>query len=207
MAKKVDQICIPVLWGSFPNAVEILQANDKDHGSDLLKGLLTMFKLGRYTDVSLKIGPERTQRAHRVVLASFSPYFEALLGNNWEEGKKDEIEILGLDENAVSDLINFAYSGNIKINKDNVQSLLEAANYLGIVEFVKKSCGDFLLSGVDDKTCLGIWQLADVFALEELSKVAKQHALWHFTVVCKEEEFFCLPVSRLVDLLSDEAFV
>ena len=84
-----------------------------------------------------------------------------------------------------------------------MQSLLEAANYLGI-EFVKKSCGDFLVSGVDDKTCLGIWQLADVFALEELNKVAKQHALRHFTVVCKEEEFFCLPVSRLFDLLSDE---
>ena len=120
MAKKVDQICIPVLWGSFPKAVDILHANDKDHGSDLLKGLLTMFKQGRYTDVSLKIGPERTQRAHRVVLESFSPYFEALLGDNWEEGKKDKIEILGLDENAVSDLIAFAYTGNIGICEEQL---------------------------------------------------------------------------------------
>ena len=154
-------------------------------------------------DISLNIGPERTLRVHRAVLASFSPYFEALLGDNWEEGKKDEIEILGLDENAVSDLVEFAYSGNININKDNVETLLEAADYLGI-EYVKKSCGDFLRDNVDHKTCLGIWQLADVFALEELSKVAKQHALRHFTDVCKDAEFLCLPFNLLVDLLADE---
>ena len=193
----------PVLKRSLSDDIKRLSASDQDHGSKILKGLYMLFKDGRYTDVSLKIGPERTLRAHRNVLVSFSPYFDALLGDNWEEGKKDEIEILRLDENAVSDLIEFAYSGNINISKDNVQSLLEAANYFGI-EFVKKSCGDFLMSGVDDKTCLGIWQLADVFALEELSKVAKQHALRHFTYLCKEEEFLCLPVNLLVDLLADE---
>ena len=202
MAKKVDKVT-PVLKRSFSENVESLLASDKDHGSNVLKGLFAMYKDGRYTDVCLKIGQQRKVRAHRAVLASFSPYFEALFGVNWQEGKKEEIKILCLDEHAVSDLIEFAYSGNININKDNVQTLLEAADFLGI-EFVKKSCGDFLKAGVDDKTCLGIWQLADVFALEELSNAAKQHALRHFAVVWKEEEFLSLPVPLLTDLLSDE---
>lgn len=193
----------PVLKRSFSDAVEGLSASDKEHGSNILKGLHSMYEDGKYTDVSLKISEERTVRAHRAVLASFSPYFEALLGDKWQDGKKEEIEIRGLDEKAVSDLIEFAYSGNISVSKDNVQTLLEAANYLGI-EFVKKSCGDFLKGGVDDKTCLGIWQLADVFALEVLGNVAKQHALRHFSNVCKDEEFLCLPVRFLIDLLSDE---
>ena len=150
-----------------------------------------------------KIGHERTLRAHRTVLASFSSYFKALLGDNWEEGKKDETEIHGLDENAVRDLIEFAYSGNINISKDNVQTLLEAANYLG-VESVKNSCGNFLKGEIDDDTCLCMWQLADVFTLEEVSKVAKQHALRRFTNVCKEEGFLSLPVSLLSNLFADE---
>ena len=201
MAKGMEKPA--VLERSFSNTMETLNANDKDHGSHILKGLLAMYKDGRYSDVSLKIGNERAIRAHRAVLASFSPYFEALLGANWEEGNKDEVEIPGLDERAVSDVIEFAYSGNITINTENVQTLLEAANYLG-VEFVKKSCGDFLKGGIDDKTCLSIWRLADFYALEELVKVAKQHCLRHFSNVCEEEEFLCLPFNFLSDLLAEE---
>ena len=195
-----------VLKRSLSDTAEALLFTDENHGSTILKGLFASYKDGKYVDISLKIGPERTLRAHRAVLASFSPYFEALLGDNWKEGNKEEIEILGLDEGAVSDLIEFAYTGKIKIDKDNVLTLLEAANYLGI-ESVKKSCGNFLEQGVDTKCCLGILQLADMFALDELSSFAKKYALRHFTDVCKEDEFLCLPVNFLSDLLSEENLV
>ena len=188
---------------SLSDTAEALSFTDENHGSAILKGLFALYKDGKYADISLKIGPERTLRAHRAVLASFSPYFEALLGNNWKEGNKEEIEILGLDERAVSDLIQFPYTGKININKDNVRTLLEAADYLGI-EFVKKSCGEFLRQGVDAKSCLGILQQTDMFALDELSSVTKKYALRHFTDVCKEDEFLCLPVNLLSDLLSEE---
>ena len=192
-----------VLKRSLSDTAEALSFTDENHDSTILKGLFAMYEDGKYADISLKIGPERTLRAHRAVLASFSPYFEALLGDNWKEGNKEEIEILGLDEKAVSDLIEFAYTGKINIDKDNVLTLLEAANYLRI-EFVKKSCGEFLEQGVDAKSCLGILQLADMFALDELSSVTKKYALRHFTDVCKEDEFLCVPVNLLSDLLSEE---
>ena len=194
---------IPPLERSFWTDVETLQVNDSNHGSNLLKGLLTMFKDGRYSDVTLKISQERRLQVHRVVLASFSPYFEALLGKNWDDGEKEQIEILGFDENAVSDLIEFAYSGKIDISKDNVQTLLEASSYLQI-EFVKKSCGDFLKGAIDNKTCLSIWQLADVFTLEELREEAKKYALQHFTEVSKKEEFLFLPFDLMKEIVVDD---
>ena len=194
---------IPPLERSFSTDVETLHVNDSNHGSNLLKGLLTMFKDGRYSDVTLKVSQERRLQVHRVVLASFSPYFEALLGKNWDDGEKEEVEILGFDENAVSDLIEFAYSGKIDISKDNVQTLLEASSYLQI-EFVKKSCGDFLKGAIDEKTCLSIWQLADVFTLEELRGEGKKYALQHFTEVSKKEEFLFLPFDLMKEILADE---
>ena len=194
---------IPPLERSFSTDIETLHANDSNHGSNLLKGLLTMFKDGRYSDVTLKISQERRLQVHRVVLASFSPYFEALLGKNWDDGEKEQIEILGFDENAVSDLIEFAYSGKIDISKDNVQTLLDASSYLQI-EFVKKSCGDFLKGAIDEKTCPSIWQLADVFTLEELREEAKKYALQHFTEVSKKEEFLFLPFDLMKEILVDE---
>lgn len=194
---------LPSLDRFFSTDMENLHANDSSHGSNLLKGLLTMYKDGRYSDVTLKISQDRRLSVHRVVLASFSPYFEALFGNNWDDGEKKEVEVLGFDENAVSDLIEFAYSGKIDINKDNVQTLLEASNYLQ-VEFVKQSCGEFLKGAIDDKTCLSIWHLADTFTLEELMKEAKKHFLLHFTEVTRGKEFLSLPVGFLKEILTDE---
>ena len=194
---------LPSLERYFSTELETLHANDPSHGCNLLKGLLTMYKDGRYSDVTLKISEDRRLSVHRVVLASFSPYFGALFGKNWADGEKKEIEVLGFDENAVSDLIEFAYSGKIDISKDNVQTLLEASNYLQ-VEFVKKSCGDFLKGAINDKTCPSIWQLADLFALEELMKEAKKHFLLHFTKVTRMEEFLSLPIGFLKEVLADE---
>ncbi|CAH3161958.1 unnamed protein product, partial [Pocillopora meandrina] len=77
------------------------------------------------------------------------------------------------------------------------------SNYLQ-VEFVKKSCGDFLKDAIDDETCLNIWQLADCFSLEKLRKTAKRYALQHFTEICKEEEFLSLPIGFLKEILADE---
>ena len=192
-----------VLKRSLSDTADAILLTDETHVSTILKGLFALYEDGKYADISLKIGPERTLRAHRAVLASFSLYFEALLGDNWKEGNKEEIEILGFDEGAVSDLIEFAYTGKINIDRDNALTLLEAANYLGI-ETVKKACGNFLEKVVDAKSCLGILRLADMFVMDELSSVSKKYALRHFTDVCKEDEFLCLPVNLLSDLLSEE---
>ncbi|KAJ7387696.1 Kelch-like member 28 [Desmophyllum pertusum] len=127
-AKKSD---IPLLERSFSKDIDTLHVNDSNHGSNLLKGLSTMYKDGRYSDVTLKIGQDQKLQAHRVVLASFSPYFEALLGANWEDGKKDEIEILGLDESAVRDLIEFAYSANIGHHQRQCANLARGSELFG----------------------------------------------------------------------------
>ena len=81
--------------------------------------------------------------------------------------------------------------------------MLDASSYLQI-EFVKKSCGDFLKGAIDDKTWLSIWQLADVFTLEELREEAKKYALQHFTEVSKKEEFLFLPFDLMKEILADE---
>lgn len=179
-------------------------AKDPDHGFFMLNGLTWMQKKEKFCDVTLKIGKERKLRAHRVVLALSSRYFEALLGTNWEESRSEEVELLGFDENAVTNLVRFAYSGSIDITKDNVQFLLEAANYLGI-EFVQKACTGFILDeNLDADTCLGALQIADMFALEPLREEAKVYALRHFTEVSMKQDFVNLPFQLLSELLRNE---
>ena len=180
-------------------------AKDPGHGIFMLNGLTWMQKKEKFCDVTLKIGKERKLRAHRAVLALSSRYFEALFGTNWKESRSEEVELLGFDENAVANLVRFAYSGSIDITRDNVQFLLEAANYLEI-EFVQKACSDFILDEhLDADSCLGALQIADMFALEPLREEAKRYALRHFTEVSTKQDFVNVPFQLLSELLRSES--
>ena len=182
-------------------------AKDPSHGFFLWNGLTWMQKEERFCDVTLKIGKDRKLRAHRAVLALSSNYFEALFGTNWVEGKSNEVELLGFDEDAITSLVRFAYSGTVEITKDNVQFLLEVANYLGI-EFVQKECIRFLEENLNKNNCLSALQIADMFTFgpfEYLREEAKLVAVRYFTEICMMQDFLNLPYHLLTEILSEES--
>ena len=114
---------------------------------------------------------------------------DSLFGGQFREAEHDEVVLSTVDGTIVNCLIEFAYTGNIRIDAKNGLALLHASNYFG-VDFVEKSCTDFLKSCIDDDSCLMILQKADTFALEHLRKVAKRHALRNFTNASKSNGFF-----------------
>ena len=163
-----------------------------------------MWEEEKYCDITLITNKKNKIKAHRLVLSSFSKYFQALLGPNFGDGKQEEIEIPVPDESILNALINFAYSGRVDISTENVQDLLDGASYLD-VEFVVKACSDFLKSAIDDKVCFGILQLADRYGLQELRQTAKNHVLRNFvTLSCENEEFLDLPTNLFIELIQDE---
>lgn len=179
-------------------------AKDPSHGFFLWSGLTWMQKEERFCDVTLKIGKDRKLRAHRAVLALSSKYFEALFGANWVEGKSNEVELLDFDEDAITSLVRFVYSGTVDITTDNVQYILEVANYLGI-EFVQKECIRFLEENLNKNNCLNALQIADTFAFEYLREEAKLVAVRYFTEICMTQDFIHLPHHLLTELLREES--
>lgn len=57
---------------STKSNLENFNANDSSHGSELLKGLQTMYRDGRYSDIPLKISEDGRLSVHRVALALLS---------------------------------------------------------------------------------------------------------------------------------------
>ncbi|CAH3027434.1 unnamed protein product [Porites evermanni] len=157
-------------------------------------------------DVVLCVG-QREINAHKVVLASFSPYFYAMFTNDVIESRQSRITLKSMDPRSVELLIEFAYTAQIRITEENVQNLLPVACILQISP-VKKACCDFLQAELDPSNCIGIKDYAEIYGCADLAKAAEKFIFRHFLEVSESEEFEILNQERLIDLISrDELFV
>lgn len=62
--------------------------------------------------------------AHKMVLASCSPYFYAMFsGSDFEESRQDKITVQGVDFHALELLIDYVYTSYVDVTEENVQVL------------------------------------------------------------------------------------
>ncbi|EFA04963.1 kelch-like protein 17 isoform X1 [Tribolium castaneum] len=172
-----------------------------EHSSLALGNIQKMKQQGQLCDITLKIGLERF-RAHKVILASVSPYFYAMFNGDMKEQHQSEITIHDLDPTAIDLLIEYSYTGQILITPDNVQVLLPASSVLQIQE-VREACCKFLLRQLHPTNCLGIRSFADTHCCKELHLKSHVYALQNFQQVVGTEEFLLLPVEEVKELISN----
>ncbi|KHJ80538.1 kelch repeat protein, partial [Oesophagostomum dentatum] len=172
------------------------------HSRLLLSQLAELRDDSRLCDVALVVKGTRIN-AHRLVLTACSNYFKAMFTGEMAESRLQEIEMVDMDANTLDALVNFCYSGEIKITDVNVQSILPAACLLQLNE-VQEVCCEFLKKQLDPSNCLGIRAFADTHACRELLRSADKYTLHNFQDVVGTEEFLLLPVNQLVDLISSE---
>lgn len=78
------------------------------------------------TDVVLEVGSELFY-AHKVVLAAGSPYFKAMFTGGLRECEMNKVKLQGVCPTAMARLMNFMYTGRIRVTENTVCQLLPAA--------------------------------------------------------------------------------
>ncbi|KJH40855.1 BTB/POZ domain protein [Dictyocaulus viviparus] len=192
----------------FPTVTSTLMRVPMYHKSELhsrllLNQLAELRDNSRLCDVALVVKVGTRINAHRLVLTACSNYFKAMFTNEMAESRLQEIEMYDMDADTLDALIGFCYSGEIKVNDQNVQSLLPAACLLQLNE-VQNVCCEFLKKQLDPSNCLGIRAFADTHSCRELLRSADKYTLHNFQDVVGTEEFLLLPVNHLIELISSE---
>ncbi|CAL4240635.1 unnamed protein product, partial [Meganyctiphanes norvegica] len=182
------------------SGVRTKYTNDS-HGI-LLSGMAKLQKDKMFTDVILCCG-ELELHAHKVVLAGALEYFRSMFTMGMQESSQSRISLNNLDATSLEDIVNFLYTGQIYIDTEKVQKLIETANFLN-VKFIVESGGDFLARGLDSTNCLGILQFADAYGIIELKDKAKDFALKNMHEILSEEEFLQTLPEIIVEFLSSE---
>ncbi|XP_029347732.1 kelch-like protein 2 isoform X2 [Acyrthosiphon pisum] len=124
----------------------------KSSFDDIYKGFQTLLKGEFFCDIKLKTDNQKIITAHKVVLSAASPYFHAIFTNRAERNH-DLVAIRNVDYTALQLLVNYIYSGQIVVTKENVQNLLTAVDILEVQD-VKEACCDFLQSQLCPTNCI-----------------------------------------------------
>lgn len=99
--------------------------------------------------------------------------------------------------------INFAYTGQIILTNDNVQSLMVGASFLGLHN-VKNACADFLKLRFHPHNVLGIRNFADMLSCTPLLDQSNKYIHRFFEDVSLSEEFLNLSFNDLKELVGND---
>ncbi|EUB56593.1 Kelch-like protein [Echinococcus granulosus] len=119
------------------------------------------------------------------------------------ESAQLEIELKSVSADVMEALLDFVYTGQVRVSMENVQELLPAASLVQM-EGVKAVCSAFLFGQVEASNVLGIRRFAELHSCTDLEVFAKNYAAHNFETVVEFEEFLLMNADELIELLRRE---
>ncbi|GLH04414.1 Ring canal kelch protein [Gryllus bimaculatus] len=175
---------------------------DQIYPTLLLQDLSELRKSGVLCDVSLVVNNEELL-VHKSILAAASPYFRAMFSTEMKEANQEKIFLQESEFSALKDIVNFIYTAEIKIDEENVYSILELSDLLQISS-LRPACSYYLSSTLSPANCLSVYVTAELRGYHDLADTAFKYALHHFSAVIAEEEFLHVPVDVLKSVLDSQ---
>ncbi|XP_049601772.1 kelch-like protein 11 isoform X2 [Syngnathus scovelli] len=188
------------------------------HCSELSRRQNEQRKQGLFCDVTLAFSSSGAAAggvqtcefaAHRSVLAAATYYFTPLLSGQFSESVSGRVDMkewsseTGPDAETVESVIQYMYTGEIRVSTCNVHEVLELADRFLLVQ-LKDFCGEFLKKKLSLTNCVAVHSLAHMYTLDQLALRAADMIRRNFHKVIQDEEFYTLPFHLVRNWLSDD---
>ena len=178
------------------------------HFNVLVKKCTQFREEGIFTDVQLKVDNVLFP-AHRMVLAAYSDYFYVMFTNGMKETNQEVIEVRdeSMSSETFKQIIDYIYSGHLRINRENVFQVLAAADHLQVTS-VLQECSDFLKRELlQDKLDVPwycyLCEVTETYGLRELGEAAESKMALNYRNICESKEFLThMSTEKLFSLLS-----
>ncbi|CAF3349076.1 unnamed protein product [Rotaria sp. Silwood1] len=170
-----------------------------------LQNLNEYLDSGIYCDLTFIIGCEKFL-CHRIILASSSPYFQALLTHKFKENNLNSIELRDIEPQIFSLLLHYIYSGKIEIDNNNVQNILIASDMLQLDEVVQFCC-HYLSISLNENNVIDTWKIADELECISLKDNAEHYILTNFCNLIKFDMIKFIPKNLLIKIISNDDLI
>uniref|UniRef100_A0A6Q2XIZ3 BTB domain-containing protein n=1 Tax=Esox lucius TaxID=8010 RepID=A0A6Q2XIZ3_ESOLU len=159
-------------------------------------------KSGQFCDVRLQVCGHELM-AHRAVLACCSPYLFEIFNSDLEPHGVSHVTFEDLDPEAVEILLNYAYTAQLKADKELVKEVYSAAKKLKMERVKQVICGDYLLSKMDSQSAISFRNFASCMGDGRVLAKIDAYIQEHLLEVSEQEDFLKLPRLKLEVMLED----
>lgn len=164
-----------------------MEYTEKEHPQSVFGYLEKFRRSGELCDATLLVNG-RELKAHRVVLAACSQFFESMFIGEFAEPVDEPIVIEELSDSALEIMITFAYTSYVKLTEKNVYSIFEAADLLQFTG-VKGACFKFFKQQINKSNCIGTWLFAESHNCVELLDASLKYIDYNFLDIVRGREF------------------
>ncbi|RHZ53711.1 hypothetical protein Glove_438g43 [Diversispora epigaea] len=121
---------------------------------------------GKFSDVEFTFDCGARIKAHRIILATRSTYFEKLLGDKWKEGQMKTIPIKRMEYNTFRSILYFLYTGKLEdsLGFDILKDVYSKADMLNLERFgemVADRIADMVNNDNWDEILMLAWEVGD----------------------------------------------
>eukprot|EP00803_Ostreobium_quekettii_P006970 evm.model.scf_1260EXC.2 EVM.evm.TU.scf_1260EXC.2 scf_1260EXC:4199-6425(-) len=143
-------------------------------------------------------------KAHRMVLACWSPVLKELIDRAASERHRGWILLQGCQPDAVRDVVRMLYRGQVCLSEANVWGVRRVAVRLKL-QPVAAICDKYIRDSCSEKNCLEWMQEAKAQECAALEDMALDMAARSFNLIRQSEEFVQLGASDLRRLLDSQS--
>jgi kelch-like protein 9/13 len=129
-----------------------------------------------------------------------------MLTGDMRESREAKVNLQGITGVGLQAVVEFIYSGNLKISLDNVEEVLAAASHLQVNDIVEL-CASFLNSTISLDNCVDVLNISELYSLCSCNSLARSFILSNFEKLAerRHDEFMKLTAIQLTSLLADNA--
>jgi len=194
-----------------PHLVRLIEADPKN--PPLSANLRDLWKKSELCDVTL-VADGVEMPAHRLILASVSPYFRTLFGSGLTDAKSGTISMVNFSPGILKKLLKYVYEQEMCLNMGEELDLLVGMDYLQLVEgagltWLEGVCWSLAETHLCHTSAVRTLNVADKSRLATANKLVKsclQLIVDHLVEVMEEKEHLFLSTEHLLDVLSRRQF-
>ena len=184
--------------------------------ADFGKSIIVAFKNfqmnSTHPDMTLKLSDGNTIKAHQVVLAAHSPYFEAVIRRSVDKQTKQtsrhiDTDILQLDPVAVRVLVEYIYSNKIEIGHTELLDYIHGCDFLQL-RILLRQCKNYAKTSIviSQENCFEWFTGSKLFHLTKTMNRAAEFICKNFEQVHTMEGLLNLGLDDMLGVLNNSAF-
>ncbi|XP_022799754.1 kelch-like protein 2 [Stylophora pistillata] len=181
----------------------ILAAEQSKFCVEMLKRLNLQRNQDHLCDIILVSKDNSEFKAHRNVLSAVSPFFCKLLQSDMKENREGIIRFDEISGSIMKDVLEFIYTGTVKVTQENAKELIAAGNYL-IIPSLKTISGRFLEGEMSKSNCISTFYFAEKYDCVELVCKSRKFVHENFASVGEMDEFLCLEGKEVARWISSD---